>query len=308
MRPSRPMSTLAGVLVIAALGSATRAQDIAPSGFKLPPLGAVSSATPAKELFGRQTAPADLSTRSIGFYAKACLAGAQALPVNGQTWQVMRLSRDRNWGHPEMVAFLERFAINVPKVSAWPGILVGDISQPRGGPMLTGHASHQIGLDADIWLTPMPRRTLSDEERETMLATNVVREDRRDVNGHWTADNMAVVKLAAQDPQVERIFVNAAIKKAMCRAATGDRSWLWKVRPMYGHDYHFHVRIVCPPGNAACVPQAPPPRNDGCGKELDHWLSDALLHPRFRTPPSKPRPALTMASLPAACRQVLLAP
>jgi len=47
-----------------------------------------------------------------------------------------------------------------------------------------------------------------------------------------------VIRAAAQEPRVERIFVNAAIKKALCREAKGDRSWLAKMRPWYGHDYH----------------------------------------------------------------------
>src|SRR6266567_3115155 len=131
----------------------------------LPPLAKSDDpATPAKELFGRKTAPAPLQARTIGFYSKGCLAGAVALPINGPTWQVMRLSRNRNWGHPNLVQFLERLAAQAPK-TGWHGLLVGDISQPRGGPMLTGHASHQVGLDADIWLTPMPDRQLSREER-----------------------------------------------------------------------------------------------------------------------------------------------
>ena len=112
----------------------------------------------AKELFGRKTSPAPLATHSIGFYDKGCLAGAEALPINGKTWQVMRLSRNRNWAHPDMVALLERLSVKAHEVAGWRGLLVGDMSQPRGGPMLTGHASHQIGLDADIWLTPMPKR------------------------------------------------------------------------------------------------------------------------------------------------------
>ena len=48
--------------------------------------------------------------------------------------------------------------------------------------MLTGHASHQIGLDADVWLTPMPARTLSREEREEMSAVDMVSEDGRSVD------------------------------------------------------------------------------------------------------------------------------
>ena len=182
----------------------------------LPPLAKPDDpATPAKELFGRKTAPAPLEARTIGFYAKGCLAGAMALPINGKTWQVMRLSRNRNWGHPNLVQFLERLADKAPK-TGWHGLLVGDMSQPRGGPMLTGHASHQVGLDADIWLTPMPDRELTREEREEMSATMVVAEDRKDVDPKvWTPAHLNVIKAAAKDPQVDRIFVNAAIKKAL---------------------------------------------------------------------------------------------
>jgi penicillin-insensitive murein endopeptidase len=111
----------------------------------------------------------DTTARVIGFYSKGCLAGAKALPINGKTWQVMRLSRNRNWCHPSLVQFLERLADKGPKVG-WRGLLVGDLSQARGGPMLTGHSSHQIGLDADIWLTPMPLRELTRREREEMSA------------------------------------------------------------------------------------------------------------------------------------------
>ncbi len=162
----------------------------------------------AKELFGRKISPAPLATHSIGFYAKGCLAGAQALPISGETWQVMRLSRNRNWAHPDMVALLERLSAKAHEVAGWPGLLVGDMSQPRGGPMLTGHASHQVGLDADIWLTPMPNRQLSRNEREEMSASNMVRSDRLDIDpAVWTPS------------------------KALCREAKGDRSWLAKVRP-----------------------------------------------------------------------------
>jgi penicillin-insensitive murein endopeptidase len=293
------------VLSSLVLGGQAAGQDVTPAGFKLAPLGAVTPATPAKELFGRAEGPAALETRSIGFYSRGCLAGASAMPVNGDTWQVMRLSRNRNWGNGVLIAFLERFAKAVPAVSGWPGILVGDISQPRGGPMRTGHASHQIGLDADIWLTPMPGRTLSRQERESMSAVMMVRKDRLDVSDAWTSSQMAVVKLAAQDPRVERIFVNAAIKKAICRDVRGDRSWLAKVRPMYGHDYHFHVRMSCPRGMPGCRSQDAPPKGEGCGKELDYWFSDAVLHPKPPTKPVKPRPPLVMADLPPACRQVL---
>jgi len=264
----------------------------------------------AKELFGRKRLPAALPTQVIGFYAKGCIAGAEALPLNGDSWQVMRLSRNRNWGHPELIGLLERLAARVHRDAGWPGILVGDMSQPRGGPMLTGHASHQVGLDADIWLTPMPNRRLSRNEREEMSATMMVRQDRLDIDPHvWTPGHLLAIRDAAQEPSVERIFVNAAIKKALCREAKGDRSWLSKVRPMYGHDYHFHVRIKCPAGSRNCESQPPPPQGEGCRPaDLAYWFSDAVLHPKPPKVPPKPKPPMTLAQLPAQCRQILAAP
>ena len=306
IRRSRFLVLLALILPLPAAAQDKGTVDAKP----LPPLvNPDDPKNPAKELFARRVKPADMQARSIGFYAHGCLAGGIALPINGKTWQVMRLSRNRNWGHPELIAFLERLANKAPKISDWPGILVGDMSQPRGGPMLTGHASHQVGLDADIWLTPMPKTPLSREEREEMSATMVVAPDRKDVDPKvWTPGHFAVIKAAAEDPKVERIFVNAAIKKALCREAGKDRAFLHKVRPWWGHDYHFHVRMACQPGSPDCKAQDPAGEAEGCGKDLDWWFRDSVIHPEPPKEPPKPRAPLTMADLPAACKQVLLAP
>jgi penicillin-insensitive murein endopeptidase len=262
----------------------------------------------AKVLFGSQRSGAPLSPRAIGSFARGCLAGGTALPVDGENWQVMRVARNRNWGHPDLIALLERLARKTPAMG-WNGLLVGDISQPRGGPMLTGHASHQIGLDADIWLTPMPGRRLSTSERETMSAINMVASSWMDVDPSvWTPQHLAVIRAAAKEPDVTRIFVNPAIKTALCREAGADRAWLAKVRPMWGHNYHFHVRIACPEG-VSCRDQDPPPGGDGCGKELADWLAlqrKAMFAPKK---PGKPKPERfwTIDDLPAECRQVLVA-
>jgi penicillin-insensitive murein endopeptidase len=275
----------------------------------LPPLAHPDDPkNPAKEVSARKTTPAPMAARAIGTYIRGCLAGGTALPINGRTWQVMRLSRNRNWGHPQLIAFLERLADKVPKVAGWAGLLVGDIAQPRGAPMLTGHTSHQIGLDADIWLTPMPKHELSREEREEMSATDMVAESKLDVDPEkWTPQHGAVIKAAAQDPAVERIFVNAAIKKALCREAGADRDWLAKVRPWWGHNYHFHVRMRCPADSPECHGQPPVLPGDGCGPELAFWFKDSVIHPK-PSPPSPPKPPVKVADLPPACRQVLMAP
>lgn len=308
LRPSpiRRAALLTALLAFAAPALAQDRGTLTPK--PLPPLANPDDpSTPAKALFGRATTPAALPPQAIGGYARGCVAGAEALPIDGATWQVMRLSRNRNWGHPRLVVFLEKIATEAPRKAGWPGLLVGDMSQPRGGPMLTGHASHQLGLDADIWLTPMPDRRLTRAEREEMSATNVVRPDRRDIDpGVWLPEHLRLIKMVSREPEVARIFVNPAIKKALCREAGSDRSWLTKVRPIYGHNYHFHIRLECPAGEAACHDQDPPPSGDGCGSELDYWFSDAILNPKPR-PPGKPRPPMTLAGLPEACRTVLKA-
>ena len=272
----------------------------------------------AKRIFGTTPSPANLAPRAIGGFARGCLAGATALPVDGETWQVMRLSRNRMWAHPDLTNLVERIARNAPRDAGWNGLLVGDMSQPRGGPMLTGHASHQIGLDADLWLTPMPRRRLSRDERENMSAINLARKDWMDVDPTvYTPAHMAIVKLAAKQPEVARIFVNPAIKVAFCRDAGADRAWLSKVRPMWGHNYHFHVRIRCPAGNATCVDQPLPGDGDGCGDELKDWLKRqhaAMFKPKPKPQPGdgkpKPRPKprhWTLDDLPQECREVSVA-
>ena len=283
------------------------AQDLGTLNPKpLPPLANPDDPRlPAKEVFGRALTPVEAQARSIGFYSRGCLAGAKALPVDGETWQVMRLSRNRNWGHPALISFLERFSKKAADKGLWPGILVGDISQPRGGPMLTGHASHQIGLDADVWLTPMPDRTLTRSEREEMSAVNMVTDDGLSVDpAHWSPRQAAIIQAAAEEPEVERIFVNAAIKKALCETARGA-SWMNKVRAYWGHNYHFHIRIACPAGEAACQSQDPVPPGDGCDKSLAWWFTDAALHP-YVDPKAKPKPPLTLAQMPPECRQVVL--
>jgi penicillin-insensitive murein DD-endopeptidase len=298
-------------LAIALIGLATGGRAVAQDQgslepVALPPLvNPADPALPAKQVFGRALTPAELQARSIGFYSRGCLAGAIALPVDGETWQVMRLSRNRNWGNPAMISFLERFSKKAAAQGVWPGILVGDISQPRGGPMLTGHASHQIGLDADIWLTPMPDRTLTRSEREEMSAVNMVTDDGLGVDpAHWTPRQAGIIKAAAEEPEVERIFVNAAIKKALCETARGA-PWMTKVRPYWGHNYHFHVRIACPASETACEPQEPVPPGDGCDKSLAWWFTDEALHPVVN-PNAKPKPPLTLAQMPPECRQVVL--
>ena len=267
---------------------------------------------PAKELFGAKALPAAMPAQAFGFYAKGCLAGGVAIPTDGPTWQAMRLSRNRRWGHPDMIALIERFSQDARARVGWNGLLLGDIAQARGGPMLNGHSSHQIGLDADIWLTPMPGRTLTYAERETIQATSMLQKDKflKIDPSAWSDRHARLIMLAASYPQVERIFVNPAIKKKLCDTWSGDRTHLGKVRPIYGHDYHFHIRIKCPPGSGNCKGQAAVPAGDGCDKSLAWWFTDAPWakpKPKKDQKPVKPRQT-SLSDLPKACAVVLAGP
>jgi penicillin-insensitive murein endopeptidase len=217
----------------------------------------------------------------------------------------MRLSRNRNWGHPSLVHFIEKFAAQASKATGWNGILVGDMAQPRGGPTVSDHASHQTGLDVDIWFMPMPDHVLSKEERDTIPASNLVASDWKRLNPQtWTSQHIAFIKTAAQQPDVERVLVNAAIKKELCRVeANQPHAWMAKVRPWYGHHDHIHVRLKCPADSPQCKAQPPVAGSDGCGaKELDYWFSDKVIPPRKPGPPGR---QTMLADLPAACKGVL---
>jgi len=273
--------------------------------------------TPAKVLFGAAKGPAPLAARAIGFYAKGCLAGAKAIAVDGPSWQVMRLSRNRMWGHPSLIALVERLAKDGKEHDAWSGLLVGDISQPRGGPMLTGHASHQVGLDADIWLTPMPDHRLTNREREDLSATSMLADDKVSINPQvWTEAHGRIILRAASYPQVERVLVHPAIKKALCENKAFARTHFNKIRPYWGHHYHMHVRIACPKDSPACTPQPVTGNEDGCDKEVDEWIArmKRIYAPRppapepkvaLPKPKPKPKPEVTLADLPAECKAVI---
>jgi penicillin-insensitive murein endopeptidase len=290
-----------------AAAAAAKAPASQPTAAAKPPAPPPPAGPPAKVLFGAAGIPAALPAKAIGSYARGCLSGGVALPIDGSAWQAMRLSRNRNWGHPRLVSLVQKFAEEVQAKDGWSGLLVGDISQPRGGPMLTGHASHQIGLDADIWFTPMPDRRLSEKEREEISATSMLAEGGLTVDpAIFKEPHVRILKRAASYPDVERVLVHPAIKKALCTMTAGkpDRGWLSKVRPIWGHHYHFHIRIACPPGATGCAPQAAPPGDDGCGKEVDDWLKLIAKPPKLGPPGPPPRP-ITLSELPAECRTVL---
>jgi penicillin-insensitive murein endopeptidase len=305
---SRILTGVTLSLALAACGGSPTAPN--PQASKvLPTIGSSGGALSnvhAKKLFGAKSSGSPQTPAAFGSYAKGCVAGAQQLTETGPTWQAMRLSRNRNWAHPEMIDFVKKLSAKAAQQPGWQGIYVGDMSQPRGGPMLTGHASHQMGLDADIWMLPPNSLNLSRAEREKVSSISMRRAKGAYVNSSWTRQHHEVLKAAASDPRVARIFVFPGAKVQMCADEKGDRSWLRKVRPWYGHHYHFHVRLSCPKGARGCVDQAPPPAGDGCA-DARQWQANILNPPppNPNPPKRKAKRELVLADLPAQCQSVL---
>jgi penicillin-insensitive murein endopeptidase len=275
----------------------------------------------ANQLFGAKAKPSLQDPMPIGSYAKGCGAGMMELPESGDTWQAMRLSRNRHYGQPDLVQFLMDLSATARDIGFGKGLYIGDMSQPRGGPMTSGHASHQIGLDADIWFLPPASLSLTESEREEISSIPVRSADQKSVTDNWTSVHRELLKQAALDPRVDRIFVAAAVKIEICKTAKKkDKKWLQKIRPVAGHDTHFHVRLKCPKGARLCETQTPTVADlsnggDGCDDTLMWWVTDFLDPPKDNGDKKKPKDEdqpkkkgareFTMADLPDQCQAVL---
>ena len=268
-------------------------------------LALIATPAAAQNPWGEVSLPSAGRTEVIGGYAGGCVAGAAALPLVGDGFHVMRPSRNRYYGHPQLVRFVERLAARSTQQGLG-RLLVGDLSQPRGGPASFGHASHQSGLDVDIWFRLLPKDAapLTRERTEQLSMDSVIRAADGVLDGkRWDRRYADLLRLAASTPGVERIFVNPVIKQALCRSSQrGD--WLAKLRPWWGHDAHFHVRLACPSGSPQCEPQKPIPSGDGCDEDLDGWVRE-IRQAAKRPPP--PRRERALPDLPLACEAVLAA-
>jgi penicillin-insensitive murein endopeptidase len=251
------------------------------------------------EAWGAVATPAPGPPRIIGGTSLGCVAGAVQLPAEGPGWQAVRVGRNRHWGHPAMVAWVQEFAARA-RAAGFPDLYIGDLAQPRGGPMTFGHASHQTGIDADIWLDVNPKPRTTAAQREVIPIVSLVLPDETGVDPRvFTDRHAALIRLAAEQRGLDRLLVNHAIKRELCRRHRGE-AWLRRVRPWRGHDSHMHIRLPCPAGQPECRDIAPPPPGDGCDASLDWWLSPEARRPAPRPPGPPPR-------MPEACAGVLLA-
>jgi penicillin-insensitive murein endopeptidase len=302
--------------------------------------GALASAEPAVTFQSVRT-PAAGAPLAIGDYSSGCVQGAAALPLDGPGYQVMHPARLRYFGHPELIDFIEKLGAGVQRKKLGV-LLVGDLSQPRGGRASGGHASHQSGLDVDLWYWHSPAAAtgpLSTAQREQTSARSVLDGKTSAVRAEWSHKVTELLRLTASDPRVERVFVHPIIKREQCekvnasskrgseatlaeggdpdglllapthpgraRALPAARSaWLQKIRPWYGHDDHFHVRLGCPKDSPDCERQEAVPAGDGCA-ELEWWFSEETKADREKARGRYQGKVVTPREPPALCREVL---
>jgi penicillin-insensitive murein endopeptidase len=183
------------------------------------------AATPWQKI----THPVAGTPQAIGGFANGCQIGAQPLPLNSPNYQVMRVDQRRYFGQPDLLAFIQRLGLQATDKGLGT-MLIGDMAMPAGGRFSSGHASHQSGLDVDIWLQ-LPRQRWSEQMLLKPQPIDLVNADGKTVNQRqWQPRIETLIKLAAQDSDVTRIFVNPAIKQQLCADAGTDRAWLHKVR------------------------------------------------------------------------------
>ncbi len=249
--------------------------------------------------WSQQRAPKNGPPQSIGAYNAGCLQGAVALPPEGLGFEVMHLHRHRYFGHPTLVDFVRRLAEQA-LAQGLPVLLVGDLAQARGGPTPSDHGSHQSGLDVDVAYTrPAPKLSspIAAAAREELQPPAVVDLTTHRLTAAWSPQIADLIALAAEDSRVERIFVNASVKRELCALERSGTPWVAKLRPWWGHDDHFHVRLRCPAGSPECRMQPPVSAGDGCDATLEWWFRPEA---RRAGPTYRPAPAL-----PASCHALL---
>ncbi|MCC6277005.1 MAG: penicillin-insensitive murein endopeptidase [Oligoflexia bacterium] len=247
--------------------------------------------------------PVSGEPRSIGEVARGCLQGAAELPHSGLGFFKMRLNQERGnrrFGHPMLVNLIYQLGQESSELGIG-SLLIGDMALPRGGPSLTGHFSHQTGLDVDIYfLTWVRDSSPTPSERNELSAPSVVNFEEKKMYAEFVPLVSTLLQMTVSQVTVDRVFVNPIIKKEFCeRLKPGERHWLRKVRPMWGHQEHFHVRLACPPGDKTCLSQKETlPPGDGCD-QVSWWFSeDSAIALKKRGSPKMP-------ALPAACKAVL---
>jgi penicillin-insensitive murein endopeptidase len=239
-----------------------------------------------------------------------CLLGGMPLEDHGVGFQIVAPNREfAHFGHPAGLNFIRELGRDYAEHNF--AALIGDVSMPRGGPFTFQHASHQLGIEFDVWFLVDPRLMdgpLTVEQRRSLHSYYVADSDANVLLvNKFKPEHEAMIRMAAQKPEVHSIFVHPTIKKRFCADKANHQPWLAKLRPWWGHDEHMHVRLKCPTGQTACEDKAPPP-GIACDSSLDWWFSDEWrkeYEARKLDGFVEPDSFVPLAELPKICASIL---
>ncbi len=179
----------------------------------------------------------------------------QALNENA-FFEVVSPGRNRHYGTYDMAEIISRMGKNLVDIHNHK-LFVGNISQKNGG-ALPPHASHQIGIDADLGYP-----TTSDSVKFPV----VVQMKNRQYNPSiYSAEKTyALLKFTFSQPdiRVDRVFMDRTIKKSLCDYAKSKNEFNSKDKELVnrifnsidhvdGHGDHFHLRLKCSSYDPAC--------------------------------------------------------
>jgi penicillin-insensitive murein DD-endopeptidase len=202
------------------------------------------------------------------FYSSGGIAFADVLPLEGFGFVKLYHPRNRGYGSFDLVEILKDAAAKLQ--TAFPSrdrVMIGDMSAEHGG-YISGHASHQNGLDADIAFIRLDQ-TEQDPQDTRGFEESFVKNGKMTENFDFPR-NWAYSKILIATGRVQRIFVGAVVKKAFCNWAKAvgeletERETLKRLRTISGHTDHFHVRITCPRNSTSCKPQEDMSEDTGC--------------------------------------------
>ncbi len=251
------------------------------------------------------SALAEGKSEAIGTHNNGCILYSAELNKNGEGYKLPRIERNHNYGHPEMIALLEDYSYRVKEMLG-KDLLIADISKKNGGPIFMLHSSHQTGLDADIWFTLYDdKQNLSSQDMASIKPLNMADEKLKSVSSYWGSNQEDIIKLFAQSEKVDRIFVNYNIKNYYC-SKFRNQDWQKKIRPWWGHNEHFHIRLKCPQGSEECISKGQEIKDDGCGNDLAWWFSDEAKQPKSKKEAeAKLTEEQILERLPNRCKEIL---
>jgi murein endopeptidase len=165
-------------------------------------------------------------SRALGTPGAGGLVKGVQLPVESSrffTWDpVLRRTPNRawrRWGTDELVRVVVRVARAFAKAyPEAPRLGIGDLSLPAGGYFGPKHATHQNGLDVDVYYPRLDRR-----ERPPRSAAQVDLRLAQDLVDRFLAAGATVIYVGPNTP------------------LRGPPSI---VQPLWNHDNHLHVRIA----------------------------------------------------------------